>query len=409
MSEAAVHGLAGAGGGIIAQLVTYPLQTVNTQQQVLRRAKNKGKARETEGGGGTVASDGEDAVAVRPGRESYGSVQLMYQLLREEGWGGLYKGLPPSLVGVAISQGVYYYFYQWLRSIAVQQASKKARKQEVEGRIGTVASLVVASLAGAINVLMTNPIWVIVTRMQTDSQAAKRQAQLTSVVTSAPTMNMSDSDAGGQKPALASSSQVSELPGRYGVLTPTGKLGLGSRQTAGGAIAELYREAGVLGFWKGVLPTLIMVVNPAIQFMLYEGLLARLLVRKKARNNREGMKRVTGSEIFVIGALAKLGATVVTYPMLVVKSRLQAKQDIGGDASMQYTGTLDAIVKMIRYEGVAGFYKGMSTKILQSVLAAAILFMTKEELVKLATAVLDKRGKRRQLKQNVPKKMAAAQ
>lgn len=44
-------------------------------------------------------------------------------------------------------------------------------------------------------------------------------------------------------------------------------------------------------------------------------------------------------------------------------------------------GTLDAILKMIRYEGFHGFYKGMSTKIVQSVLAAAVLFMVKEELV----------------------------
>lgn len=83
----------------------------------------------------------------------------------------------------------------------------------------------------------------------------------------------------------------------------------------------------------------------------------------------------------MLGALAKLGATVVTYPLLVVKSRLQARQAIGLDKKHQYEGTLDAILKMIRYEGLHGFYKGMSTKIVQSVLAAAVLFMVKEELV----------------------------
>ena len=53
-------------------------------------------------------------------------------------------------------------------------------------------------------------------------------------------------------------------------------------------------------------------------------------------------------------------------------------------------GTLDAIVKMIRYEGLPGFYKGMSTKIVQSVFAAAVLFMTKEELVKAARGIVNK-------------------
>lgn len=46
------------------------------------------------------------------------------------------------------------------------------------------------------------------------------------------------------------------------------------------------------------------------------------------------------------------------------------------------TGTFDAILKMIRYEGLSGFYRGMSTKIVQSVFAASVLFVVKEELVK---------------------------
>ncbi|KAF5818664.1 putative mitochondrial carrier domain protein [Helianthus annuus] len=33
------------------------------------------------------------------------------------------------------------------------------------------------------------------------------------------------------------------------------------------------------------------------------------------------------------------------------------------------------------YDGLHGFYKGISTKIVQSVIAAAVLFMVKEELV----------------------------
>lgn len=45
---------------------------------------------------------------------------------------------------------------------------------------------------------------------------------------------------------------------------------------------------------------------------------------------------------------------------------------------------------MIRYEGVQGFYKGMSTKIVQSVFAASVLFMIKEELVKAYMLLADK-------------------
>lgn len=57
------------------------------------------------------------------------------------------------------------------------------------------------------------------------------------------------------------------------------------------------------------------------------------------------------------------------------------------------TGTLDAIIKMIRFEGLSCFYKGMSTKIVQSVFAASVLFMLKEELVKAYMVLADKSQK----------------
>lgn len=57
------------------------------------------------------------------------------------------------------------------------------------------------------------------------------------------------------------------------------------------------------------------------------------------------------------------------------------------------TGTLDAIVKMIRYEGLGSFYRGLSTKITQSVLAASILFLMKEEMLKFVQALIERQRK----------------
>ncbi|KAH7430161.1 hypothetical protein KP509_09G086400 [Ceratopteris richardii] len=223
------------------------------------------------------------------------------------------------------------------------------------------SALVVAALAGCLNVLLTNPIWVLVTRMQTHAQAQKNAcggSNIRQIFLEAET-------ASSEKPTNNLKRNMS-----YGTLA---------------AIQDLYDEAGIRGFWKGVLPTLIMVSNPAIQFMLYEGMLKQ--IKKKRALNKTGSTNITALEYFLLGALAKLGATVATYPLLVVKSRLQAKQEIGGDKALQYSGTFDAILKIIRFEGVGGFYKGMGTKILQSVFAAAVLFMVKEELVK-ATRIL---------------------
>ncbi|OVA17657.1 Mitochondrial substrate/solute carrier [Macleaya cordata] len=329
MSDALINGLAGAGGGIIAQLITYPLQTVNTRQQTDRDPKKT--------------------------KRKLGTIEQMCQVVKHEGWGRLYGGLTPSLVGTAASQGVYYYFYQIFRNKVEAAALARWKKGFGDGSVGMLSSLMVAALSGCVNVLLTNPIWVVVTRMQTHTKASRISKPIQSLSVT-----------------LDEAVQISAIePPPYGTSN---------------AVQEVYDEAGVFGFWKGVFPTLIMVSNPSIQFMLYETLLKKLKARRAMSKNAN--KGVTALEVFLLGAVAKLGATVVTYPLLVVKSRLQAKQVTGGDKKLHYKGTLDAIMKMIRYEGIYCFYKGMSTKIVQSVLAAAVLFMVKEELVKGARLLM---------------------
>ncbi|XP_042431125.1 peroxisomal nicotinamide adenine dinucleotide carrier-like [Zingiber officinale] len=328
MSDAFINGLAGAGGGIIAQLITYPLQTVNTRQQT-ERDPSKSSARD-------------------------GAVRQMLEVVKHEGWGRLYGGLAPSLVGTAASQGVYYYFYQIFRNRAETAAQDLWRKGIGDGSVGMFQSLVVAALAGCVNVLLTNPIWVVVTRMQ---------AHKKTIIKSPDHGLQSVSDEAIEFPV------IDHQPYRISHV-----------------IQELYDEAGMWGFWKGVVPTLIMVSNPSIQFMLYETLVKK--IKRRHDSKAKGADELTALEIFILGAVAKLGATVVTYPILVVKARLQIKQRLTNDKRHRYTGTLDAIGKMMRYEGLSGLYKGMGTKIVQSVFAAAVLFLVKEELVKAARVLI---------------------
>ncbi|CAK7345930.1 unnamed protein product [Dovyalis caffra] len=354
-SNAVANGLAGAGGGIVAQIITYPLQTVNTRQQTERIDKKKKQPHSPSK------------------RSSSGTLLQIFQVVRSEGWGGLYSGLRPSLLGTAASQGIYYYFYQVFKNKAEAIAAERKAKGLGDGTVGMFSWLVVAAVAGSLNVLLTIPIWVLVTRMQTQTQAERKIIE-------------------GKKQALLreaseSSSIDSTLQEKLAELDSIKPRPYGTLQAA----REVFTEAGITGFWKGIIPTLIMVCNPSIQFMIYESLLKNLRAKRSA--DKQGFKNVTALEVFLLGALAKLGATVSTYPLLVVKSRLQAKQEIGGTNMLRYTGTVDAIVKMIRYEGLTGFYKGMSTKIVQSVFAASVLFMIKEELIKAYMVLADKSKK----------------
>lgn len=350
MSNAVLNGLAGAGAGIVAQIITYPLQTVNTRQQTER-----------------VAKKGTDSAAHQLPAAAGGTLIQIFQVLKNEGFGGLYSGLRPSLLGTAASQGVYYYFYQVFKNKAEAIAAANKKKGQGNGSVGMFSWLVVAALAGCLNVLLTNPIWLLVTRMQTHTQAERKimESKREALLREACENRLS----GSLQEKLDEVDSMKLQP--YGTFD---------------AVCEVYNESGIRGFWKGIIPTLIMVCNPSIQFMIYESSLKHL----KSKRSR-AVKTVAALEVFILGALAKLGSTVSTYPLLVVKSRLQARQEIGSNVSLRYSGTLDAIVKMIQYEGLRSFYKGMSTKIVQSVLAASVLFMIKEELVKAFSALTRRR------------------
>lgn len=58
------------------------------------------------------------------------------------------------------------------------------------------------------------------------------------------------------------------------------------------------------------------------------------------------------------------------HVLSVIKSRLQA----GSAEAQRYKSALDGLMTVIREEGIEGLYKGVGSKLTQSVLTAAILF-----------------------------------
>ena len=61
----------------------------------------------------------------------------------------------------------------------------------------------------------------------------------------------------------------------------------------------------------------------------------------------------TTLEYLQFAALSKLFAACVTYPYQVVRARLQ-------DHHVEYSGSVDVIRRVLRYEGVRGLYKGLT-------------------------------------------------
>jgi solute carrier family 25 (peroxisomal adenine nucleotide transporter), member 17 len=57
---------------------------------------------------------------------------------------------------------------------------------------------------------------------------------------------------------------------------------------------------------------------------------------------------------------------------------------------MQYNGLIGTIQSILKQEGVLGFFSGLRTKVAQSVLSAALMFLLKERLYDISALSLQK-------------------
>jgi len=288
-SDNIAHAISGAGGGILSMALTYPLITLSTRAQVESK------------------------------RADSGFLDAVKRIVQREGVVGLYAGLDSALFGISVTNFVYYYWYEWTRSGFEKAAITAGRASK---RLTTIESMIAGAIAGSATVMLTNPIWVVNTRMTTRKRSE-------------------DSD------------QV--LPGVKPQKTPS----------TVGTLLALLKEEGPQALFSGVVPALVLVINPILQYTIFEQL----------KNSLEKKRRITPTIAFLLGALGKLFATSITYPYITVKSRMHVAGRDGGKENMVH-----AMKRIAREEGYVGFYKGIGPKVSQSVLTAAFLFAFKDLL-----------------------------
>ncbi|KAL8759355.1 MAG: hypothetical protein Q9199_000834 [Rusavskia elegans] len=286
------HALSGAGGGLLSMALTYPLITLSTRAQVESKR-----------------ADSSTLDAVR-------------RIVQREGIRGLYSGLDSALFGISVTNFVYYYWYEWTRAFFERAAIRSSRASK---KLTTIESMIAGALAGSATVLITNPIWVVNTRM------TARQSE--------------------------SSSSDDTLPG------PGSKPTLKKKPSTLATLLSLFRTEGPQALFAGVLPALVLVINPILQYTIFEQL----------KNVLEKRRRVTPRDVFFLGALGKLLATSITYPYITIKSRMHVKEGT-------QEGMGSALKRAVREEGWGGLYKGIGPKVTQSVITAAFLFAFKDAL-----------------------------
>ncbi len=277
----------------------------------------------------------------------------MRRIVAQEGAAGLYAGLDSAIFGISITNFVYYYWYEWTRSFFQRAtAARTGRAASSAIKLTTVESIIAGALAGSATVILTNPIWVINTRMTTRAaQQSKDAAAATAVATTAAEEKKTEPEVEEEKGEKENAEP--EVALERSKKEATAGRGKKPSNSTMGTLLALLREEGPQALFRGVVPALVLVANPILQYTLFEQM--KNLAERRQRARGQAAARITPTMAFFLGALGKLFATSVTYPYITVKSRMHVAAAGPGERREGVTG---ALARVVHEEGYAGLYKG---------------------------------------------------
>ena len=278
--------------------------------------------------------------------EYAGPVDTARQIYASEG--GLkafYTGCAPDLGKGIADSFLFFLSYDYLRSRQLNSTNKK--------QLSVAREMVIGILAGSFSKAVTTPIQNIVTRQQTAALVAARH------------------------------------------VAPSSESRLSVKQVA----QEIRTERGLLGFWNGYSASVVLTLNPAITFAV-DNMLRRLLPRS--------MRQRPGPQLtFLIAAISKAIATMITYPAMLAKSRSQAaspsnsqpfrKPSLGSSTTetpatasstalqslkllfQQQYALASSLKGIYQREGWEGLYSGLEAEVLKGFLQHGLTMMGKEK------------------------------
>lgn len=143
-------------------------------------------------------------------------------------------------------------------------------------------------------------------------------------------------------------------------------------------------EGGVRALYRGFIPTLLGIVPYAgVSFYTYDTLKSTWLAYKikQYKLHYNDSRQHTTPELgiierFLCGATAGLSAQTASYPLDVVRRRMQLK-GLTAD-SISYKSTLQGLRSILRTDGIRGMYIGLSINYIKAGPTHAVSFLTYE-------------------------------
>jgi solute carrier family 25 folate transporter 32 len=145
---------------------------------------------------------------------------------------------------------------------------------------------------------------------------------------------------------------------------------------------RLLREEGFFGFYRGLGVGMLAVSHGAVQFAVYDPARRMYLARRRRRRREAGFRgddennHVSNEATVVLSTAAKLIAGATTYPLQVLRSRLQHY-----DADTHFGRGVTGVVRRLwQEEGVRGFYRGMVPGVVRVLPATWVTFLVYENV-----------------------------
>lgn len=212
-----------------------------------------------------------------------------------------YRGVMPNLVGNVAAWGLYFLLYAEFKRVLPSGE--------------TPSYFAASSLAGICSSVLTNPLWLLKTRILSTLRHQKNLYRLL----------------------------------WHGV-------------------SEIYHKEGILAFWRGTVPSLFQVLQASIQFTLYDHTKDYLLGQ-----NSDGSRDLSAAHFIGASIVLKTVSMTLLYPTQVVRLRLQS-YNWHGELRLIWL-----VTKQLWRQGrVLPFYRGLSTNIVRVLPSTCITFLTYE-------------------------------
>ncbi|CCC68743.1 hypothetical protein NCAS_0B06590 [Naumovozyma castellii] len=287
--------ISGLSAGSLTTLIVHPLDLIKVRLQLLATTTTQQHQK-----GYTYLIN-----ELINNSKKMGSQGPIYNLIKES-----YRGLPINLLGNAVAWSLYFTIYNSTKDYMFQNNYLHNNN--------TTIFLTSGLISGISTTLLTNPLWVIKTRIMSTSRHHKDSYKSI----------------------------------RHG-------------------FKSLLTKEGPKAIWMGLLPSLLGVSQGAIYFMIYDNLKLHFNVnlnKSKKDNANANLK------IVLISSLSKMLSVMSVYPFQLLKSNLQTFRSVTNNIPQNDYHFITLIRKIYRDNGIKGLYKGLSANLLRAIPSTCITF-----------------------------------